>query len=1145
MDGHTMWVSDLTAWRAADGSDRLASAGADGTARIWDPETGRPVCAPLTGHDGAVHAITSWTLADGSARVASVDDGGLIRVWDADVGDLASTFPTGEARGLGSLASWVAADGAIRLAFGAANGAVVLLDPDNGAIVARLSGHRVWVHTLVAWVNPDGAVRLGSASADGTIRVWDPQAAAPVGVPIEHGRAMASAGGLAAWEGSDGRWRLASAIDETVRVWDAETGAPADEFSVRQPAGLWALTSWTSVDGRGRLAAAGDGATVRVWDAETGASLGEPLTGHTATVWELASWRTADGHVRLASGGDDGLIFRWDGNLLAAHGQPLQGHAGWIPSLVAWTASDGAARLASGGADSTVRVWDPDRGTSLAELETAPVGCTWILALAAWTTPDGGTRVAFAGNDPNVYVWNPDGAVDVLPMSHPGWIRSLTTWTDPGGRRWLASGGVDGTIQIWDVDAGAARSPIAAHSGWVRSMVNWVDPAGRTMLASAGASDGTIRVWDAETGAAVGTPLTGHERGIWTVTVWTGPDGQVRLGSTGADGTIRLWDPQRGRSIRTIDVGPTTMRSLSDTAATEDTLDRQRLADAIADQISRTSGPTDGPLVVSIEGPWGSGKTTLMKLVRQRLSERQERPSPRPGRPRPLTPRAALALIRESGRERSPVAAERTAGPGSTVTIWFNPWVHQSGEQVWAGLMHEIVEGVSSVLYPTESARHRYWFARNLAHTDRHALRQTLRRRVISPLLGVALAAVVAQLAIAVAEFNRPVTLFGRTLTAPTLALIVAGLFLLAGIAHTAARYLWSPAAHLLPANLLHGPVADSADSADDRVVDPLRRARTGALYLYQHDISNVVDDLAAKGHDLVVFIDDLDRCRPSTVVEVFEAVNLLLSGVVSRGDPRTHFVVGLDPQVVAGYLDRVYDAPGRSEPAAHGDDPSTGWAFLRKLIQLPVLIPEVPDVSLVRFVDQVTGGSFGATTATPRPHIPKPRPGSPTFIAAPPSTMDKAVPVARTPVETIPWRTLEQHPDVRAALAARLTAQPDRSLREAKRLINVWQLYVRLAASTNPMRQPAPVQRAQHLIALAEIVTRWPALQSSLHRRIGDRRGLQILADSVTDDQTWQQAVLLLELGQDRHHKALAHLRELLRDHDGRAVADLAGMLL
>jgi WD40 repeat protein len=1172
--GHTSWVSGLTVWTAPDGSSRLASASADGTVQVWDPQTGHRLGDPLGGHAGAVHDITSWILPDGSARLASVDNTGTIRVWSPDSGTVIGRVRTSQVSGLCSLASWVEPGGQILVGFGRGDGIIEVVDPDTGRTHSRLLGHHTWVHALTVWTDADGGVRLGSASMDGTIRIWDPHAGAPIGDPITGALTAGTHGGLAVWEGRDGRRCLASAANGVLRIWDAETRVLAAELSMWRAAALWALASWMTADGHPRLAAAGDDPSVRIWDAETGAELGQPLTGHTATVWTMTCWSDADGHPYLASAGDDGTIRRWDGEAIDGYGDPIHGHAGWIPSVAAWQAPDGTPLLASGGADGAIRIWDPHTGAAVGELDTSNTGCTWILALTTWSTPDGSTHVAFAGNNPHVYVWHPDdGRVDVLTVGYTDWIRALTTWTGGDGHRKLACGGVDGTIRIWDIDAGTTSGePIAAHVGWVRALVTWADSNHQTLLASAGADDSTIRIWDPQTGTAVGQPLTGHQRGVWTLATWTASDGRTRLASTGPDGTVRLWDPQTGHAIRTIEVGPVTMWGLSDAATTDDLLDRRRLADAIADQLDRSartrSSAPDGPIVVSIEGPWGSGKTSLMKLIRKRLSQRSAPSEPPPKAGHPLTIHEALRLVRQHQNRAAPTAEPIGDNPfRGIVTVWFNPWEHQSGEQIWAGLTHEIIEAAGSVLYPSEQARQRYWFTRNLARTDRYGLRRALHRRTLSPLFGVALAAVVAQLAIAVAELNKPFSVLGYTITAANLALGVSLAFLLVGGAHTAVRHLWSPAVHHLPAEIFHQPVSGTAipDGATmaDANTDPLHHARAGALYMYQHDIGDVITDLGNHGYDLVVFIDDIDRCRPATSVEVFEAVNLLLSGVVSRTSLCTHFVIGLDPQVVADHLDRNYEDTQRNigdwadapRPTPHGDDPSPGWAFLRKLIQLPVLVPHVPDGGIERFVDRVTSPNR-PTTVVPAPTTPDPTPPTAAPRTAPPSPPPgfahrptEAVPTTpepTTPVDIIPWRTLQQHPDVRATLIRRLAAQPDRSLREAKRLINVWQLYARLSAPLGHETQPGmATRRAEHLILLAEIVTRWPALQRPLHRHIDQRRGLQILADHAEDDAAWDNAVRQLGLNPARYRNALENLRQLLQEHDAHAIAKLADLLL
>ena len=63
-----------------DGS-RLASAGADGTVRLWDAADGREVLT-LRGHRDRVFGVAF--SADGS-RLASASSDGMVRIWETDV----------------------------------------------------------------------------------------------------------------------------------------------------------------------------------------------------------------------------------------------------------------------------------------------------------------------------------------------------------------------------------------------------------------------------------------------------------------------------------------------------------------------------------------------------------------------------------------------------------------------------------------------------------------------------------------------------------------------------------------------------------------------------------------------------------------------------------------------------------------------------------------------------------------------------------------------------------------------------------------------------------------------------------------------------------------------------------------------------
>lgn len=1159
--GHRGWVQALASWTLPDGSVRLASAGADGWIRIWDPESGREVRRLSAGGDVPIWALTAWSQA-GAVRLASGDGEGVIRVWDPESGRAVAGPMIGPRAVPWALVAWVEASGAVRLASGGTDGVVRRWDPVTGEPAGpALTGHTGWVPALKLYRARDGSLRMASVSTDGTIRVWDLDSGRPIGAPITVRPGMVMM--LAAWTSGDGAPRLACGGEGgTIQTWDPETGAEVGRSASGHTAGLWALASWA--DARGvRVAAAGDNGTVKVWNSVSGAQASPELTGHTASIWALAYWNTAAGS-RLASSGDDGTIRIWDPETGEAAFAPLLGHVGWVPALTTWKTREGGNRLASAGVDTTVRIWNADDGSPIGPALTGHTA--WVMALASWTTPDGARRVASADFDGTIRVWDPESAVEVCPplTGHDGCVRSLVAWTDPDGSARLASGGFDATIRIWDPQTGSAiGAPLTGHRGRVPALVAWTDGQGVARLASAGGDDATIRVWSLGEHPESGLILHGHDAGVWALTVWTDPESGPRLASTGYDGSIRLWDAETGAVLRTIEVGPVAIWGLSDAPADHDALSRQSLADAIAEQVGRfgTGGGDPGPAVVGVEGPWGSGKSTLMELVRSRLRTLHPPPPAGPTDDRKFTVRDALRLL--GGRPAPEAEAGRPqAASRGVLTAWFNPWAHQSGEQVWAGFAHVIIEAAASALYPSSASRERYWFSRNIDRIDRYAVRALLRRRMISPLFGLALIATAAQAVIALAALDRPIRLLGHAFTTGAVAFCATLAILVAGLAHTAARWRWGGAANFLPAEILLRPISEPvpvASSGDLAAIDdPLHRARAGSLYLHQHDIGDVLADLSDGGHTLIVFIDDLDRCRAAATTEVFEAVNLFLSSIISTRETRTRFVIGFDPAVVAGHLDAADPLPREARPTAQGEDPSAGWAFLRKLIQLPVILPQVSDQAVSRFVDAVTGAAApsSAQSTQPTPSMPR-HPGAqenagPDGLGtrataprpAPAVRSEPLLPAAAS--EVLPWRTMERHPLIHGMFVERLRAQPDRSLREAKRLLNVWQLYERVLGVTAPPADPAQwITRSRNLVLVAEIITRWPALQRDLHRRIGDRRGMQILAEATADDDRWDEAIGFLGIDAARHQPALANLRGLLRDYDGRAIADLASQVL
>jgi hypothetical protein len=726
--------------------------------------------------------------------------------------------------------------------------------------------------------------------------------------------------------------------------------------------------------------------------------------------------------------------------------------------------------------------------------------------------------------------------------------------------------GDEGTVYIWDADTAAPlETRLHGHSGGGRALASWVGPDGARVAVACG--DGSVVVWNPDTCSQVVPPLTGHTLWVWTLVTWETSLGRRLLASASYDATIRLWDPERGLAIRSVEVGTITLWGLTDAPADRDLLGREALVDSLVRQIYRAEDAGQGPVVVTVEGPWGSGKSTLMRLIRSKLPTVTHGPSPTGSSRSQLTVRQAIRLIRESRRETAPPQPRPSATPRGVVTAWFNPWSHQSGGQVWAGLTEAIIDAAAPVLYPTELQRTRYWFTRNIRKVDRYALLLSIRRRIISPVIGVWLIALVAQLAIALLGVDHDFHLLGHPVSGAALTLGVSALVALTGMVHTLVRYFWSPVSAYIGTALFDGPLSPGAvvqrpgDGATGPA-DPLYQATAGSLYLHQHDIHELLADLRQLGYELVVFVDDLDRCHSDTTAQVFQAINLFLSGLTADGGMHGCFVLGLDPVVVASHVNRELESLGAAAAAPHGDDPSVGWAYLRKLVQLPVRVPEVGDEGLRHFVEvstraptiprqpdtgptAVPSASPATTSSATRP--PSARPGGTTSTVSRTGAPSPAQTARlRRPVETTSWRTLEQHPRVLDLIRRRLSAQPGRSIREAKRLLNVWQLYARVLDTVEPLSDPgATIDRARHLVLLAEIITRWPALQASLHQRFDGRRGLELLVDALDDELRWEATAARIGLDMREHDRALSGLRELLSVHDAPEIAALARRLL
>jgi hypothetical protein len=103
----------------------------------------------------------------------------------------------------------------------------------------------------------------------------------------------------------------------------------------------------------------------------------------------------------------------------------------------------------------------------------------------------------------------------------------------------------------------------------------------------------------------------------------------------------------------------------------------------------------------------------------------------------------------------------------------------------------------------------------------------------------------------------------------------------------------------------------------------------------------------------IVVFIDDLDRCLPTSALEILESMKLFfdLEGFV--------FVVGLDREVVQRAVELKY----RPLEAAAGavDSPVRGSEYIKKIFQVPFSLPQISVRQVDEFLDSLAGADLPA----------------------------------------------------------------------------------------------------------------------------------------------------------------------------------------
>lgn len=180
------------------------------------------------------------------------------------------------------------------------------------------------------------------------------------------------------------------------------------------------------------------------------------------------------------------------------------------------------------------------------------------------------------------------------------------------------------------------------------------------------------------------------------------------------------------------------------------------------------------------------------------------------------------------------------------------------------------------------------------------------------------------------------------------------------GLAFTAASGIPSPDLVNTAMGAIEGILSDpgkfatkeNAEKALDGVKDLLKPKGDGETTNVPEEINafrKAFDDLLDKAgvDQLVVLIDDLDRCLPDTAIDTLEAVRLFVF------TERTAFVVAADEAMIEYSVRKHFpELPDTSGPQSYAR------AYLEKLIQVPFRIPALGDTETRIYVTLLLVGA-------------------------------------------------------------------------------------------------------------------------------------------------------------------------------------------
>ena len=533
----------------------LATAGADGTARIWDPATGKQ----LRSFEGHAREIRGVAFSRDGKSLATASYDGTARVWDVKTGG--SKRFEGHSHYVRGVA--FSPDGSL-LATASQDKTAILWETHTATPKAHLKAH-----TLPVWdvaFSPDGSL-LATASADKTANIWDVKTGELRRTLKGHTDKVSSVA-----FSPDGEFLATSGADGLTIIWEVKTGRSSMSIA-NHNGNVWGVAF--SPDGT-KLATTGGDGTTKVWDRNSGQTL-FTLVGHRGRVIGIAF--SPDGHM-LATASDDGTARVWD---LTSSPEllTLAGHNGWVWGVAF---SPDGTKLATASDDGTARIWDSTSGKELKRLNGHSLPVRDIAFDAD------GERLATSSLDGTAIVWNVASGKQIRKLEGNK-DRGVGIALSPDGTK-VATAMDDYTVRLLDVNSGKLLRILKGHKGFVYDLAF---NAEGTRMATA-SDDETIKIWEVDSGTTYKDLPHRHTAPVRGIAF--GPSGAL-LVSVGADGMAKIWDVAKGEVLHTLSGHIGEVRGVAFSKNGE------HVATAGDDGIARVWNAKSGKLELTLQGHFG------------------------------------------------------------------------------------------------------------------------------------------------------------------------------------------------------------------------------------------------------------------------------------------------------------------------------------------------------------------------------------------------------------------------------------------------------------------------------------------------------------------------------------------------------------